>query len=541
MQSEDLKLRELVEFGEGEIDLHGRRLVLHSLDAFAQFRRDLAETVGEDQTRRILTRFGYFWGQADAAAMTRIFEWDDLEEWLRAGARMQTLQGVGRTVVESFELSDEKDRLSMELLWHNSGEAEEQLLELGKTEEPACWILVGYASGYASFCMGKDVYFVEQECRATGDAICRAVGQDADSWGPEAEDHREYFQAEEIQGKILSLTEELKRKTRQLAEQRRRTQRLERDTRAPFAEVRSKAFARVIDLANRVASYDSSLVISGESGVGKEVLARYIHRLSHREDGPFVPVNCGALPETLLESELFGHVEGAFTGATEDRSGFFEEAEDGTLFLDEVADMSPQLQLKLLRALQEKEVRRVGESTTRDVNCRVMAATNKDLDRAMEEGRFREDLYYRLAVIEIEVPPLRHRRKDILPLARYFVDRFSEELEMPDLKLDPSSLQYLRSYDWPGNVRELENAVERAAVLSRDDVIRPEDLPPAVRHGESEPGRAGRVERTLAEMEMDHIERVLEHTDGNKTRAAEILDISPSTLWRKLKDRDHEE
>jgi len=542
MRSEDLRLNELVEFREGRLDLHGRRLVLHSLDAFAQFRRDLVESVGADQARRILTRFGYFWGQADAAAMTRIFEWDSLEEWLRAGPRIHTLQGVARIVVHSLELDQEAGKLHMEVAWHDSGEAEEQIVELGRSQEPACWMMVGYASGYASFCMGQDVFFIEKECRAAGGTVCYAVGKDRESWGSEIDPHLPYFQAEDIRGKILDLTEELKRKTRQLSEQRQRLDQLEQTGRPPFAEVHSKAFARVLDTANRVAPYDSSVLITGESGVGKEVLARHIHDLSPRSEKQFVPVNCGALPQTLLESELFGHKKGAFTGASSDRQGIFEEAEGGTIFLDEIGEIPPSLQIKLLRTLQRKEIRRVGESSTREVDVRVMAATNKDLGRAIEQGEFREDLYYRLAVIEIEVPPLRDRPEDILPLARHFVDRFSEKLDMPKLKLHATTLEYLQDYPWPGNVRELQNAIERAAVMCQEDVMKPEDLPPKIaRWTETEEVPRDSAEQTLARVEWNHIQRVLEHTDGNKTRAAEILDISPSTLWRKLKRNDEEE
>jgi len=536
MKAADLELDELVEFSEGKLSLHGRRLVVHSLHAFAHFRKDLLEMVGQDQARRILTRFGYFWGHADAAAMVRIFEWDSLAEWIKAGPRMHALQGVAKVVIKSLKIDETAGRFSMEVVWHDSGEAEEHLVELGKSDQPVCWMLVGYASGYASFCLGKDIYFVEHKCRAKGDRVCSATGKDRDSWGDGLKPHLPYFQADSIHGKIMRLTQELKRKTRELARQRRRLDRLEGALKPPLIEVRSKSFQRVLELASRVAAYDSSVLITGESGTGKEVLARYIHSLSHRSKRPFLAVNCGALPETLLESELFGHKAGSFTGAIRDRAGLFEEGQAGTIFLDEIGDVSAAMQLKLLRVIQEREIMRVGESKARKIDIRVMAATNRDLAQSIREGTFREDLYYRLAVIEIEVPPLRERKEDILPLARYLVRKLSQKLQLPKLRLDASALDCLQKHSWPGNVRELENAMERAAVLSKDRVIRREDLPRlAMRTGPPLDLADPSVGRTLAEVEREHIEAVLESTGGNRTHAAKTLGISPTTLWRKLK------
>ncbi len=540
MKADDLKLDELVEFTDGVLSLHGRRLVLHSIHAMAQFRKDLVEMVGLDQTRRILTRFGYFWGNADAAAMKRIFEWDSLEEWLLAGARMHSLQGVTKSVVKSLEVDQSAGRLRMELTWRQSGEVEEHLIEFGRADAPICWMLVGYASGYASFCLGKDVYFLEYKCRGKGDRICSAVGQDAGSWGEELKPHLPYFRADDIQGKVQALTVELRNRTRELARQRQKLSVLEQRVRPLYVEVRSESFRRVLELANRVAPFDSSVLITGETGVGKEVLARYIHKLSERSEGPIVAVNCGALPETLLESELFGHKAGAFTGATHDRVGLFEQAQKGTIFLDEIGDVSPAMQLKLLRVLQEFEIMRVGESKPRKVDVRVIAATNRDLARQASQGRFREDLYYRLGVIEIEVPPLRDRVEDILPLARHFVSQLSRKLKLPDLRLDATCLDYLQAYDWPGNVRELENAIERAAVLCKDAAIRPEDLSTHIVHARTRrPRDADPLTRSLAQVEREHIEDVLQLTGGNRTRAAEILGISPTTLWRRLKQADN--
>jgi len=536
MKAKDLRLKELVAFGDGVIDLHGRRLVLHSIDAFAHFRKDLVEMVGLEQTRRILTRFGYFWGNADAAAMTRIFSWDTPMEWLMAGPRMHALEGVARVVVKTVEMDEASGRFSMEVAWYDSGEAEEHLAALGEAAEPSCWMLTGYASGYASFCMKRDIYFVERKCRAAGDRVCMAVGKDEASWGPELKPYLTYFKAADIQGKVLSLTEELKKKTRELARQRRKLARLRGKTEPALIEVRSASFRRALEIASRAAPFDTSVLVTGETGSGKEVLARYIHEQSERAAEVFLAVNCGALPETLLESELFGHKAGAFTGAVSDRTGLFEQAAKGTIFLDEIGDIGHAMQMKLLRVLQNREIFRVGESVPRKIDVRVIAATNKDLDKAVAEGRFREDLLYRLRVIEIEVPPLRERREDILPLARHFAKKFARRLKLPDLRLDATCLDYLLAYSWPGNVRELENALERAAVLSVDQVIRPESLPPKILHAEAFDAKRSRSPaRSLAEVERDHIHAVLAHCEGNRTRAAEVLGISPSTLWRKLK------
>jgi len=539
MKASELKLNELIEFSEGMVSLHGRRLVLRDLHAYAQFRKDLIDTLGWDQTRRIITRYGHFMGQADAAAMRRIFEWDSVAEWLRCGPRLHALEGAARTLLRRLDYDEPTGRYQAEVVWHDSGEAEAHLAEVGPAPAPICWILAGYASGYASFCLGKPVYFIEQTCRARGDAVCAAIGKDLDSWGAEIAPHLPFFQADDIRGKVEKLSAELRRKTRELARQRRQIGMLESRAAPFFQEVHSAAFRKVIELAGRIAPFDTSILITGETGVGKEVLARFIHQHSRRASGPFLGVNCGALPETLLESELFGHVAGAFTGAVRYRAGLFEQAARGTLFLDEIGEVSGAMQTKLLRVLQEREIMRVGESKPRKTDVRVIAATNRSLPREIAEGRFREDLFYRLGVVEIEIPPLRSRTDDILPLARYFVEKFSRALKRPGLRLDAACRDLLQAYSWPGNVRELENAIERAAVLSPGDAILPENLPPSVLSCRSmtRAGVLGRdpLDVPLADLEREHIQAVMERTGGNRTQAARALGISSATLWRKLR------
>jgi two-component system response regulator AtoC len=302
----------------------------------------------------------------------------------------------------------------------------------------------------------------------------------------------------------------------------------------------SSALREVLDVAARVAAYPTTVLVTGESGTGKEAVARAIHRASPRRDAPFVAVNCGAIPENLLESELFGHEKGAFTGAERAREGLIAEANGGTLFLDEIGELPSSLQVKLLRALQERTIRPVGSSQERPVDVRILAATSRDLVADVEEGRFREDLYYRVNVIHLHLPPLRTRPEDIGALAEHFLRLHAGRLGIADASLDPALLPVLARYAWPGNVRELENVVERALVLSGGPITE-EHLPAHVRTSQpvfqvAVDGDDLSVKRRLPALERELIARALERTRGNRTRASEILDLSTRALTYKIQE-----
>ena len=535
MRAEDLELLELIDIADGNISMHGRRLVLHSMHAFSRFRKDIIDMLGWDHARRLFTRFGFFCGQADAAALQRVFRWETTEEWLRAGLRLHSLEGVVRASISEFHLDEEKHQFYMKCAWHDSVEAEEHLMEVGPGDQTICWKLIGYASGYASYCLGRSIYFIETSCQGKRDRYCQSVGKDLESWGDEIKPHLPFFESEDIKGEVEKLTSELRHKNRALSRHQKELASLKHKSVPYFVEGRSKSMQNLLDLASRVARFGTSVLITGETGVGKEILARYIHGASNRSSGPFMAVNCGALPETLLESELFGHKAGSFTGAIRDRVGMLEDAAGGTVFLDEIGDISQAVQLKILRVLQEKEILRLGENRPRKIDVRIIAATNRNLDKAVADENFREDLLYRLRVIEIEMPPLRNRREDILPLARFLVDKIASRLEISTLRLDATTADPLLAYLWPGNVRELENALERAAVVSPDGLILPSHLPSHISNPLPAAGTVVGAGSSLKEIEAAHIRNVVESTGGNKTRAAKILGISQATLWRKLK------
>jgi DNA-binding NtrC family response regulator len=299
---------------------------------------------------------------------------------------------------------------------------------------------------------------------------------------------------------------------------------------------KSRRFTDVLKLAEVVAPTSSTVLIQGESGTGKEVVARYIHNLSPRSEGPFLSINCGALPETLLESELFGHVKGSFTGAVRDKQGLFAAARSGTFFMDEVGEMPPSLQIKLLRVLQEREVIPVGATEAIPVDVRIIAATNRDLEEEVRRGNFRADLFYRLNVIALELPALRDRKDDLLLLLEAFLQELASERGSEIKALSSEAMDAVMVYDWPGNVRELQNALEHAVVLTRGSTIEPSALPERITRRRKEPLVADRPQSNPA---LDVVERayimwVLQAEGGNKTRAAEVLGIDPSTLYRKL-------
>ncbi|MBP6876063.1 MAG: sigma-54-dependent Fis family transcriptional regulator [Candidatus Eisenbacteria bacterium] len=295
----------------------------------------------------------------------------------------------------------------------------------------------------------------------------------------------------------------------------------------------SPAMRRVLDVITRAAAADTAVLLTGESGTGKEVLARVLHARSPRLGHPFLAINCAAIPETLLESQLFGHRRGAFTDARQDRMGLFQEAEGGTVFLDEIGDMPLGLQAKILRVLQEKEVHPLGAPAPIAVDVRIVASTNRDLAALMREGKFREDLYYRLNVISVRVPPLRERPDDLLPLIAHFLEKHGRRLGREGCKLSTEALQLLQRHAWPGNVRELENAIERALVLSRQGTIGPADLPEGLGCAPASPA-VEEMPRSVADIERDHILRVLHSVAGNKTAAARLLGLDRKTLYRKL-------
>ena len=533
MRAADLDVHELLHFFPegGLITFAGERVLLLDAVALGLLRKELIQTLGTTAARAVLTRFGYAHGWRVAETLRNGFPWDSEDEWRAAGARLHTIQGLVRAEVTRASIITAAP--GAEGIWHDSYEAEQHLLLVGQADEPVCWTLVGFASGYMSCVYGKEIIAIEDRCRGKGDAVCRAIVRTKEAWGPELATHLPFYQEEAcLDAALTQLTDRLKKKERQLHAHRALRQ---LDPGTPAGLVGSSpAMVRTLDLARRVAKVDSTVLITGESGSGKERLARFIHDESARTAGPFLAINCAAVPETLLESELFGHARGSFTGASQDRAGLFEAANGGTLLLDEIGDVPPAMQVKLLRVLQEREVRRVGENRTRPINVRVLAATNRDLLADVHGARFRQDLYYRLRVVEVVVPPLRERREDILPLARQLLAGAARRFGKKAPTLVPEAANLLLRYRWPGNVRELENALERAVALARSDRIDVDDLPAEVGAAPPTIQTVDEV-RTLAEVERDYIGAALRASGGNRAKAAERLGIGAATLYRKLK------
>jgi hypothetical protein len=440
----ELHLAELLDFrpDQGIIRLHEQRVVILSAAAMGLLRKELVDTLGLATARRLLLRFGFADGYHDAVNMRERSKWASPLDGHRSGAMLHTLEGIVRAEVRRIDHDASTGRFEEEVAWHDSYEAEQHLHHYGKSPSPVCWSLLGYTSGFVSACLGKEIYFREQQCLGQGAKHCVAIGRGAGSWGEDLDVIRADFQAATVGHEVERLHEAVSRRAKELDRRERLLERRERELNLLRERINRHAAAKhfiagsqamqdVLELAARVAPLDTTVLVYGESGTGKEFVVRLIHDQSPRAAAPFVSINCAALTEALLESELFGHVRGAFTGAVRDKAGLFEVAGSGTIFLDEIGEVAPTVQAKLLRALQEREIRRVGAERSIKVHARVVAATNRDLRAAVDAGTFREDLYFRLGAFIITVPPLRDRREDIPPLVHNFLVRRASCVVLP--------------------------------------------------------------------------------------------------------------
>ncbi|WP_434034944.1 sigma 54-interacting transcriptional regulator [Cupriavidus sp. a3] len=450
---------------EGLIWLEDRRMVLLHVESLGALRQEFVLGVGMEATRGLLTRFGYSAGCRDAELALKLQPpGTSVEQLLITGGYFHALQGiVSPPVVLTQEVNIEKGSCHIDFYWKNSYEDQLHIEAFGIGGSPACWMETGYASGFLSTCLGRRILVREVECRAMGADVCHCIARPVEDW-PDAELDLAYYEPRPFS---LAPKEPSERPAAQAM-----SVKMESGSRPGNAEGvigASVAFNNVMHKIQRVASTTATVLLLGESGVGKSAFARQIQRLSARADKPFVELNCAAIPESLMEAELFGVERGAYTGAGEARPGRFLVADGGTLFLDEVGSLPMTAQGKLLRVLQTGEFEALGSAATRKVDVRIIAATNENLWAAVNEGRFREDLFYRLNVFPIQVPPLRERRDDIPLLLEHLLRKYSERYGRRIRGVTAQALQILLNYRWPGNVREFENVIERGIILGEDD------------------------------------------------------------------------
>ncbi|WP_460904007.1 sigma 54-interacting transcriptional regulator [Paraburkholderia jirisanensis] len=443
--------------GDGRIWLDEQRMLLVHTGAIGTLRRELIESLGLDAARGLLTRMGYNSGARDAELARRVRPENSITEMFAVGPQLHMLEGITAVEPVRLEIDVERGEYYGEFIWKNCAEDEEHIRIYGIGAEPVCWTQLGYAAGYSSVFMGRPILYREVECRALGHAHCRIIGKPVEAWGEEAAEDLRFMQAQTFT-KGLSAANSLRASASTAG--------------GAFGDENmvgaSPGFNAVCHMIKRVANTRATVLFLGESGVGKEVCARTLHRISARAAGPFIAVNCAAIPDALVESELFGVEKGGFTDATQSRPGRFERAHGGTLFLDEIGILSMTAQGKLLRALQEGEIERVGGTETRRIDVRVVAATNLDLREEIVAGRFREDLYFRLNVFPIRVPPLRERREDLPVLLNHLLRKYRERHERDVTGFTPRALNAMLNYSWPGNIREMENIVERGVILAND-------------------------------------------------------------------------
>ncbi|MBI6673373.1 sigma 54-interacting transcriptional regulator [Pseudomonas syringae] len=536
---------------DGRIWLNDQRMLLLHTSSFGTLRREIIERLGQEQARGMFTRAGYLSGARDARLIRERWPQADASSAFRAGTHLHTLEGMTKVEPLHFKFDAESGFYEGEFLWHHSCEADEHVAAYGIGQDPVCWTEIGYATGFVSGLFGQMVVFREVECRGMGHASCRVVGKTSEQWG-DVERDLSYLRAVTSPAPVHSAP----------------TPAASYEASPPTATDQplvgaSAAFNAASQALQRVAMTPATVLISGESGVGKEMFARQLHQLSRNREGPFVALNCAAIPDNLIEAELFGVERGAYTGATHSRPGRFERANGGTLFLDEITSLSLAGQSKLLRALQEREIERVGGVHGIKVNVRVVAATNVDLRKAVAAGDFREDLFYRLNVYPIALPPLRERRDDIPLLINFFLKRFCQEYGRTPAGLTMRALKTLLGYDFAGNVRELQNLIERGLIASDEGqaidlvhIFRNESLPRDAyslnHHGALRQASAAGAQQAPAASLLDSlnqpdqafsidgleqrlIQEALDKSEGNLAAASRLLGLSRAQFAYRLK------
>ena len=441
VRANEINLPDLLRFqhDEGLIHLKDYRMVMLSACALGALRKELIDTLGWDQARGLMKRFGYAAGVADGLGLAQRFPAASSSQHMDLGPALHALEGIAKVVriPERSQIDLENGIYHVEAYWESSFEAEQHLALLGPSKEPICWTLAGYAFGHSSTAAGRPTVVVETECRAMGFERCRFTATLADEMPDHVRREEADYAPQYLPGILEDLLGTLKKQKRTLRSREKTIEQL----RSEVERIRprgnfigeSTTLNKALDTAQAVAPYTTTALILGESGTGKELMARFIHDQSPRAGQAFSAVNCSALPENLQEAELFGYAKGAFTGASRANAGFFEAAHGGTLFLDEIGDLALTAQTKILRALQEGEIKRLGETRTRKVDTRIVAATHRDLAAMVREKTFREDLYYRLSVVTVALPPLRERANDALLLAEHFLalyaGRFQKDIQ----------------------------------------------------------------------------------------------------------------
>ncbi|AZE89221.1 sigma-54-dependent Fis family transcriptional regulator [Pseudomonas orientalis] len=530
---------------DGRIWLNDQRMLLLHSSAFGALRGEVIERLGLEQARGLFTRTGYACGLRDARLIRERWPQADAAAVFRAGTHLHTLEGMTKVEPLHFKFDADSGFYEGEFLWHHSCEADEHVSAYGIGQDPVCWTETGYAIGFVSGLFGQMVIFREVQCRGMGHGNCRVIGKTAEQWGDVEQDLRYLNVSQPIGSPAAAPSSPPPSDGARLGQSQ------------PLIGA-SAAFNAATQALQRVALTPATVLISGESGVGKEMFARQLHQLSPRRDGPFVALNCAAIPDNLMEAELFGVERGAYTGATHSRPGRFERAQSGTLFLDEITSLSLGGQSKLLRALQEREIERVGGGRGIKVDVRVVAATNIDLRKAVADGAFREDLFYRLNVYPIALPPLRERRDDIPLLINAFLTRFCQDYARTPAGLTMRALKVLLRYDFAGNVRELQNLIERGLIASDEGqaidlvhLFRNEALPAdpyslddhgSLSNGGPAPSSAlldtlGRLEQgfSIEGLESRLIHEALQRTAGNLAAAARMVGLSRAQFAYRLK------